>query len=59
MSDAHKAVDPKKRLFRSSRARSVTIYLTALFLIAVLLLLLAYFMQERSIQTLSALECFT
>lgn len=43
-----------KQSLRSSRARSVAIYLAALFLIAILLLLLAYFMQERSIQALSS-----
>lgn len=50
----------QKRPFRGSRARSVTAYLAALFLIAVLLLILAYFMQERAAQALiSDLICFT
>lgn len=58
--DASKKPRPEKRFFRGSRARSVKIYLTSLFLIAVLLLLLAYFMQERSIQAMAAvLPCFT
>ena len=59
MSETPKKNKPEKRLFRGSRARSVTVYMTALFLITVLLLLLAYFMQERSMQALSAIECFT
>jgi hypothetical protein len=50
----------EKRLFRGSRARSVTVYLSALFIITVLLLLLAYFMQERAAQVLAAMTlCFT
>ena len=59
MSGAPKKGKPEKRLFRGSRARSVAVYLTALFLIAVLLLLLAYFMQERVVETAAAMQCFT
>jgi hypothetical protein len=59
-----RATQPKKerekRPFRGSRARSVTVYLAALFVITVLLLLLAYFMQERAAQTMAAVtQCFT
>ncbi len=46
----NKREKPAKRTFRGSRARSVAVYLSALFLITVLLLLLAYFMQERAMQ---------
>lgn len=60
MSDTSRRGSGHKRPFRGSRARSVTAYLAALFLITVLLLLLAYFMQERAAQTLiSAIIGFT
>lgn len=60
MSDAKHRKSLQKRIFRSSRARSVTVYLTCLFVITIFLLILAYFMQERSAQTLAAItECFT
>ena len=60
MSATHPKKEREKRPFRSSRARSVTVYLASLFVIAVLLLLLAYFMQERAAQMLAAMSvCFT
>ena len=60
MSDAKQRKSLQKRIFRTSRARSVTVYLSCLFVIAILLLILAYFMQERSFQTAAAvLKCFT
>ena len=60
MSDASQNKPLQKRIFRSSRARSVTIYLACLFVITILLLILAYFMQERSSQVMAAVaECFT
>ena len=49
----------RKRVFRDSRARSVTVYLCALFVITVLLLILAYFMQERAAQAMAVISCFT
>jgi len=60
MSDAKHRKVLQKRIFRSSRARSVTVYLSCLFVITILLLILAYFMQERSSQVMAvASECFT
>lgn len=49
MSETPKKGKPEKRVFRGSRAKSVAVYLAALFIIAMLLLILAYFTQERMI----------
>ena len=60
MSATHPKKEREKRPFRGSRARSVTVYLASLFVIAVLLLLLAYFMQERAAQIMASVtQCFT
>ena len=60
MSDAKHRKVLQKRIFRSSRARSVTVYLSCLLVITILLLILVYFMQERSSQVMAvASECFT
>ena len=59
MSESPKASKSKKRILCGSRAKSVAIYLAALFLIALLLLVLAYFMQERALQSMAAVVCFT
>lgn len=55
MSKHPKREKPVKRPFSCSRARSVAVYLGALFVITVLLLLLAYFMQERALQVMPPL----
>ena len=47
MSEEKKKEKPQKRVFSGSRAKSVSVYLVALFVIAMLLLILAYFTQER------------
>lgn len=54
MSEAKKKETPEKRVFRGSRAKSVAVYLVALFIIAMLLLILAYFTQERMISQIAA-----
>ena len=49
MSESPKKEKAEKRVFSGSRAKSVAVYLVALFIIAMLLLVLAYFTQERMI----------